>query len=180
MFRIKDKDISIFIVDDDELLIKILTTKFRQNTSYNIHTFPTGEAFLEFYKSQTKTFKRQFHILIIDYMLKPHEPVHSTKNGIDYFKEAQALNPRLKPILISALDNPEISVQASNAGINTFIKKNENAFLRINNQINFIISEIQLEVAHKRSLITRQIFISLLIIFILLATYFFIINSFNS
>jgi len=177
MLKIKDKDVSIFIVDDDELLIKILTTKFRQNTNYNIHTFQKGESFIEFYKNQQRNFKRQYHILIIDYLLKPYEPSHSSKNGIDYLKEAKKLNPNLQAILISAIDNPDISIQAHNAGAIAFIKKNENAFLRINNQINFIISEIQLKIARKRSLITRQIFFSLLIIFILVAAYVIFTNS---
>jgi DNA-binding NarL/FixJ family response regulator len=104
-------------------------------------------------------------------MLNPGVPVHSAKTGIDYIKEAKQINPSLNTILISAVDNPEISILAQKEGINAFIKKNENSFLRVNNQINFIISEIKLKKAHKKSLVTRQIFVTLLIMFSLLIAY---------
>jgi len=107
----------------------------------------------------------------MDYMLTPDVPLHSTKTGLDYIAEAKEVNPDIKTILISAVDNPELAIAAQKGGVNAFIKKNENAFLRINNQINFIISEIQLQRAHKRSLFTRQIFVTLLIMFSLLIAY---------
>lgn len=167
MVKSLDTDVHLYLVDDDELLLKILTTKFQHNTSYKIFTFTNANDFINFYKTQPKN-KKQIHILIIDYLLTPSLPDHATKNGIDYYKEAKSINPDLKTILISAVDKPELAILAQKEGIDAFIKKNENAFLRINNQVSFIISEIKLKKAHQRSLITRQIFLTLLIIFSLI------------
>ncbi|MCX7862775.1 MAG: response regulator [Bacteroidales bacterium] len=179
MIKIKDNDIQIFIVDDDELLIKILQTKFKQNTNYKITTFTSGDDFLSFYKNLPKP-KKQVHILVLDYLLKPHEPLQTSKNGIHYLQEVKKINPDIQVLLISAVDNPDIAIQAQNSGALAFIKKNENAFLRISNQINFIISDLQLRKAHKRSLLTRQIFFSLLVAFALFIIYIFISDLLSS
>lgn len=170
MVKIKDSDIIIYLVDDDELLNKILLSKFQQNTNHKIYTFTSGNDFINYYRSQPKL-KKQVHILIMDYLLTPDVPLHSTKTGLDYIAEVKELNPEIRTILISAVDNPELAIAAQKGGVNAFIKKNENAFLRINNQINFIISEIHLQRAHKRSMFTRQIFVTLLIMFSLLIAY---------
>lgn len=173
MIKIKNSYVHIYLVDDDELFNKILLSKFQQNTDYKIFTFTSGDDFINYYKKQPKL-KKQVHILIMDYLLTPHLPIHSSKTGFDYISDAKELNPEIKTILISAVNNPELEIAAQKNGVNAFIKKNENAFLRINNQISFIISEIQLHKAHKRSLFTRQIFITLLIIFSLLIVFFVI------
>lgn len=171
MVKIKDSEVYIYLVDDDELLNKILLTKFQQNTNHKVFTFTSGNDFFNYYQSQQKNNNKSIHILIIDYMLNPGIPSHSAKTGIDFIKETKSINPEINTILISAIDNPEIAILAQKEGVNAFIKKNENAFLRINNQINFIISEIKLKKAHKKSLLTRQIFLTLLIIFSLLIAY---------
>ncbi len=179
MIKIKENDIQIFIVDDDELLTKILQNKFKQNTNYKITTFTSGDDFLAFYKNQTKS-PKQVHILILDYLLKPLEPIQTSKNGIHYLQEIKKINPDIQVIIISAVDNPDIAIQAQNYGAIAFIKKNENAFLRISNQINYIISELQLKKARKRSLLTRRIFFSLLFIFALFLLYIFFSYFLNS
>ncbi|NSW46053.1 MAG: response regulator [Bacteroidales bacterium] len=172
MVKNKDSEVYIYLVDDDELLNKILLTKFQQNTKHKVFTFTSGEDFIKYYQSlHIKKPNKNIHILLIDYMLNPGVPVHSAKTGIDFIKEARAINPQINTILISAIDNPELSILAQKEGVNAFIKKNENAFLRINNQISFIISEIKLQKAHKRSLTTRKIFVAILIMFSLLIVY---------
>lgn len=173
MVKIKDSDINIYLIDDDELLNKILLTKFQQNTTYNVYTYTSGDDFIQFYHSQPNA-KKQFHIVILDYLLKPLEPAHSTKNGIDFLQEFKQLNPEIQVILISAVENPDISIQAQKYGAAAFIKKNENSFLRIHNQINFLISEIKLQQAHKRSLTTRYLFLTLLLVFIIIFIFVFI------
>lgn len=171
MVKTKDSEVHIYLVDDDELLNKILLTKFQQNTNHKVFTFTNGNDFINYYRSQPKKKNKSIDILIIDYLLNPGVPIHSAKTGIDFIKETKLINPDINTILISAIDNPEIAILAQKERINAFIKKNENAFLRINNQINFIISEIKLKKAHKKSLLTRQIFLTLLIVFSLLMVY---------
>ncbi len=178
MVKIKDSEINIYLIDDDELLNKILLTKFQQNTSYNVYTYTSGEDFIKFYNTLPYP-KKQFHIVILDYLLKPLEPVHSAKTGIDYLQQIKQLNSDIQVIIISAVDNPDISIQAQKYGASAFIKKNENAFLRISNQINFLISEIKLQQAHRRSLRTRHIFLTLLIVFIVIFVYVFITEFFS-
>lgn len=177
MVKFKDSEINIFIIDDDELLVKILRTKFQQNTKYKVYSFSSGDDFITFYKNFPRS-NNHIHILILDYLLKPNEPFQITKNGIDYLKEIKAINPQIQAILISAIDNPDIAVEAHNNGAIGFIKKNENAFLRINNQIGYIVSEIQLKRAHHRSKRVRQLFFSVLIVFFIFISYVFISEIF--
>lgn len=171
MVKTKASEAHIYLVDDDELLNKILLTKFQQNTNHKVFTFTNGSDFINYYQLQQKNNNKSIHILIIDYMLNPGVPVHSAKNGIDFIKEIKSINPEINTILISAIDNPEIAILAQKEGVDAFIKKNENSFLRINNQINFIISEIKLKKAHKKSMLTSQVFVTLLIMFSLLIVY---------
>jgi len=175
MASFKNIDVSIFIVDDDELLTKILRTKFSQNNSYKVYSFSSGEDFLSFYYNYPKS-KKHIHILIIDYLLKPNEPTHLNKNGIDFSNEAKRINPDIKTIVISGVDDSSIAKQAEENGAVAFIKKNENSFLRINNQINFIISETQLHLSHKKSLFFKKIFFAFLIVFLLFIVYIFVSN----
>ena len=159
MVNIKESDINIYIVDDDELLSKILRTKFEQTGDYKIISFVTGEEFLE-YISKTQFIKRQIHIVILDYLLKSNSnPL--AKNGIDILKSIRDLNKEIEVIMLSGLDDVDIATKAIKMGAVSFIKKNENSFLRVQNNVKFIISEKRLKLTRSQSQITKHTFLSL-------------------
>lgn len=178
MVNIKESDINIYIVDDDELLSKILRTKFEQTGDYKIISFVTGEEFLEFI-SKTQFIKRQIHIVILDYLLKSNSnPL--AKNGIDILKSIRDLNKEIEVIMLSGLDDVDIATKAIKMGAVSFIKKNENSFLRVQNNVKFIISEKRLKLTRSQSQITKHTFLTLIIIVLVIAIYYvvteFILN----
>ncbi len=178
MVNIKESDINIYIVDDDELLSKILRTKFEQTGDYKIISFVTGEEFLE-YLGKTQFIKRQIHIVILDYLLKSNSNPQA-KNGLDILKSIRDLNKETEVIMLSGLDDVDIATKAIKMGAVSFIKKNENSFLRVQNNVKFIISEKRLKLTRSQSQITRHTFFTLIAIVLVIAIYYvvteFIIN----
>jgi DNA-binding NtrC family response regulator len=178
MVNIKESDINIYIVDDDELLSKILRTKFEQTGDYRIISFVTGEEFLE-YISKTQFIKRQIHIVILDYLLKSNTNPNA-KNGIDILKSVRDLNRDIEVIMLSGLDDVDIATKTIKMGAVSFIKKNENSFLRVQNNVKFIISEKRLKLTRNQSQITRHTFFTLIALVLVVAIYYvvteFILN----
>lgn len=170
MVNIKETDINIYIIDDDELLTKILRTKFEQTGDYKIITFSTGEEFLE-YITGKQTNRRQIHIVILDYLLKTVTN-EQAKNGIDILKAIKELNSEIEVIMLSGVNDPDLSAISLKHGAITFVKKNENAFLRINNNVKFIISQKRLEKTKKSSMITRHVFLTLTVIVLIIIAYY--------
>ena len=178
MVNIKESDINIYIVDDDELLSKILRTKFEQTGDYKIISFITGEEFLEYF-TKTPIIKRQIHIVILDYLLKSNSNPNA-KNGIDILKSIKELNKDVEVIMLSGVDDVDIATLTIKSGAVSFIKKNENSFLRVQNNVKFIISDKRLKLTRNQSQLTRHTFFTLIAIVIVIAVYYvvteFILN----
>lgn len=178
MVNIKESDINIYIVDDDELLSKILRTKFEQSGDFKIISFVSGEEFLEYFKNNLFN-KRQIHIVILDYLFKTNSNPQA-KNGIEILKSIREVNKEIEVIMLSGLDDVDIASQAIKNGAVSFVKKNENSFLRIQNNVKFIISQNRLRLTKKQSRFTRQLFFILIALIIGFAIYYavseFILN----
>ena len=172
MVNIKESDINIYLVDDDELFNKILRTKFEQTGNYKIFTFSSGESFIEFL-SKNQLNKRQIHISILDYLFKSNNNPNG-KNGIEILKDIQNINSEIEIIMLSGVDDIDIATLAIKCGAVSFIKKNENSFLRIQNNVKFIISEKRLKLTKSQSFSTKVIFIILFSIVILFGIYYFL------
>ena len=176
MVNIKESDINIYIVDDDELLSKILRTKFEQSGDFKIISFTTGEDFLEYF-IKTQFIKRQIHIVILDYLFKSnYNP--DAKSGIDILKTIREINKEVEVIMLSGLDDVDIATLAIKNGAVSFVKKNENSFLRIQNNVKFIISEKRLKLTRNQSKVTRITFFVLIAIVILFAVYYVVSEFF--
>lgn len=171
MVIIKESDINIYLVDDDELLNKILRTKFEQAGGYKIYSFTNGESFLEHFIKR-KFNKKQIHIVILDYLLKSAENPQA-KNGIDILKIIRETNPEVEVIMLSGLDDVDIATNALKCGAVSFVRKNENSFLRIHNNVKFIISEKRLKITKNQSRTTIIIFFALITLVILFSIYYY-------
>lgn len=178
MVNIKESDINIYIVDDDELLSKILRTKFEQSGDFRIISFVSGEEFLEYFNRNLFN-KRQIHIVILDYLFKTNVNPEA-KNGLEILKSIRDVNKDIEVIMLSGLDDVDIASQAIKNGAVSFVKKNENSFLRIQNNVKFIISQNRLKLTKKQSRFTRQLFFILIALITGFAIYYvlseFILN----
>jgi FixJ family two-component response regulator len=172
MVNIKESDINIYIVDDDELLSKILRTKFEQAGDYKIISFSTGEDFLEYFGNKQFN-KRQIHIAILDYLLKSNSNPNA-KNGLDILKVLKEVNKEVEVIMLSGIDDVDIATMAIKNGAVSFVKKNENSFLRIQNNVKFIVSDKRLKLTKNQSQLTRHTFFTLIVIVVLAAAYYFV------
>ncbi len=172
MVIIKESDINIYLVDDDELLNKILRTKFEQAGGYKIYSFTNGESFLEHFIKR-KFNKKQIHIVILDYLLKSSDNLQ-TKNGLDILKTIREINPEVEVIMLSGVEDVDVAANAIKCGAISFVRKNENSFLRIQNNVKFIISEKRLKITKNQSFITKIIFFSLIAAVILFSVYYYL------
>jgi len=161
MSGIKDSNVNIYIIDDDEMLLKILKNKFSTNTNYKLYTFKSAEEFIADYIKYPFS-KRQVHIVILDFLLNGNyqSPEY---NGIEALKAIKKLNKSINVIMLSGVEDVDIATSAMKLGAESFIKKNENSYLRIQNQIKFIVSQKSLNRSQFDKILSRNIFIAALI-----------------
>ncbi len=168
----KDNNVIIYLVDDDEFQLKLLQNKFKNTTKYQLKTFKDGESFLE-HLIKNPVSKKNIVIVILDYFLKTDQ-ASSTKNGLEILKHIREINPQISVIMYSVSDDIDVATSAMHHGAINFIKKNENSFSRINNTINWIISEINLKRKRMHSKVTFRVFIGMVIVIAtILATLYF-------
>jgi len=173
IFNLKfiEEDIIIYIIDGDEFLSKVLKTKFETTTKYKIFPFSSGEEFLE-QIIKKRIPKMSLPIIILDYGLKTHKN-YDAKDGIEILKIIKELYPDIDVIMVSGFEDIDIATTSMHYGAASFIKKNENSFLRIQNTIKYIISKKKLEKTKKQSQLTRKFFLILIITLIVLILFFF-------
>lgn len=162
MFGFKEKNVNLFIVDDDILLLKILENQFKKTSKYNIFTFKTGEDFLHYYISNPVK-KHHIQIVILDYSLSTKSQT-KTKDGIEILKYIKDISRKVHVIVLSGTVTPIISDKMIRLGAEGCIKKNENSFIRIQNKIKWIISERVIRDKRKQSKITFYIFSAILVL----------------
>ena len=165
MFGFKDNNVNIYIVDDDVLLLKILENKFKNTSNYNILTFKSGEDFLHYYISNPVK-KHQIQIVILDYNLNSKQ--NKSKDGSEILKYIKDISKKVYVIVLSGYITDVISDKMINLGAEACIKKNENSFLRIQNNIEWIISERVIQDKRKQYKSTFLIFIGILIVSLLI------------
>jgi FixJ family two-component response regulator len=169
MLGIKDKNVNVYIVDDDKLVLKILSSKFISISKYNLKTYLNGEDFLEdFIKFPPSN--KSINVLVLDYQLSSNLN-KDAKNGNEILKFVKEINPKINVIMHSSNNDIEVASKAIELGARTFVKKNENSFLRINNQIKAVINENILENKKSYSRLTQFIFAGLLIVFVFLVLF---------
>ena len=170
MFGFKDKNVNIYVVDDDVLLLKILDNKFKKTTNYNVFTFKSGEEFLQYYISNPVK-KNQIQIVILDYNLSTKEK--GTKDGVEILKYIKEISQKVHVVVLSGYVTNLISEKMLRLGAAACIKKNENSYIRIQNTIKWIVSEQVIKNKKKQSKQTFLIFFLILMLIVAIG----IINS---
>lgn len=172
MLGFKDHNVHIYIIDDDELLLRILRHKFETSTKYVLNTFTSGEDFLDFF-IKNKPSKKKISIVLLDYHLQ-NNGNQFAKDGIEILKYIKEINKSVHVIIHSGVSDMDIAERSIELGARTFIKKNENSFLRFNNQIKAIISDHIIEEKKNKSRATQFIFGGILILVAMLVVAHFL------
>lgn len=122
-----DQPKKIFIVDDEPLLLEMLSDYLKdQNPNFIIMGFPTGEECL-------KNIQQQPDILILDYYLNSKEK--GAANGIDILKEVKQKNKHLPVIMLSSQKSYSTAAQTIGYGAVHYVIKGKAAFEEIHKLI---------------------------------------------
>ncbi|MFH2095973.1 MAG: response regulator [Bacteroidota bacterium] len=171
MFGSVENKVILYLVDDDDLHLKILHGKLEASTNYELQTFRSGEDFLENILRHPPP-KKTYPIVLLDYYLKNRDN-EDAKNGIEILKIIKEINPGIEVIILSGLEDVDVATSAMHFGAKTFVRKNENSFTRIHSNIQWIISQKDLERKRKQSRTTRTLFFLLLAIVVVAAGLYF-------
>lgn len=131
-----EKQIILFIVDDDALFLKSLEIEFIQNADFNIKTFATGELCLEHLAENPD-------IIILDYHLNGID--NNAINGLETLIRIKAAHSYIPVIMLSSQDKIEVAVNCMHHDAFDYVVKSETAFLRLRKNITSIFKYKEIE-----------------------------------
>ena len=133
--KIENK-ITLFLVDDDALFLKLLEIEFLKHADFSIETFATGELCLE-------QLTKHPDVVILDYHLDGIDK--NAMNGIETLNKIKAFNSDIPVIMLSSQDKIEVAVDCMHHRAFDYVVKSETAFLRLQKAINSIFSYKKME-----------------------------------
>ena len=131
-----DKQITLFIVDDDALFLKSLEIEFLQNADFNIKTFSSGEKCLE-------NLGLKPDVIILDYHLDGTDA--GAMNGLETLIKIKATHAYIPVIMLSSQDKIEVAVNCMHHEAFDYVVKSETAFLRLQKNITSIFKYKEIE-----------------------------------
>lgn len=132
----KENKIRLFLVDDDELYLKLLEIEFMDNADFVIEAFVTGEQCL-------KNLEHNPDFIILDYHLDGIEK--NAINGIEVLDKIKAFNPEIPVIMLSCQDKIDVAVNCMHHKAADYIVKSETSFLRLQKAITSIFHTMKVE-----------------------------------
>jgi two-component system, OmpR family, response regulator len=131
-----EKEILIFLVDDDALFLKSLEIDFAENTKYAVKTFSTGEQCLE-------NLSKNPNVIILDYHLDGIDK--NAINGLETLDRIKKDNPQISVIMLSSQDKIEVAVNCMKHKAFDYIVKSETAFFRSKKAITNLLQYQKIE-----------------------------------
>jgi len=131
-----NKNIKLFLVDDDALYLKLLAIDFNAEGILDIETYPNGEECLVHLANKPD-------IIILDYHLNGIDP--HAMNGIETLDKIKAINPGIPVIMLSSQDKIEVAVDCMHHKAFDYVVKSETAFLRLQKNIATILEIKKME-----------------------------------
>lgn len=120
------KKISVFLVDDDAMYLKLLEKELSGKPEYSIRTFATGERCLE-------NLLEKPDVIVLDYYLNGIEK--NALNGLDTLSRIKSTHPEIPVIMLSSQDKIEVAVNCMKLQAVEYIVKSETAFARLHKAI---------------------------------------------
>jgi len=131
-----NKKISVFLVDDDAIFLKVLETQFKERSSYEVRTFSSGEECI-------KNLSLKPDIIFLDYYLNPTNPKANT--GLQILDQIKAINEDLHVVMLSSQDNIDVAINCMKHKAFDYIVKNESSFIRARKAISVLFYQNKLE-----------------------------------
>ncbi len=127
-----NKKTNIFLVDDDEMYLKLLEVQLAENTTYHLRKFTTGEECLEHLVEKPD-------IIILDYYLNSIE--QKALDGLETLRKIKLQYPELPVIMLSSQDKIDVAVNCMKLNAFDYIVKSETAIPRLNKAIANLIQQ---------------------------------------
>jgi DNA-binding NtrC family response regulator len=129
----------VIFIDNDDSYIRDVLAKFEEVNSYNIKIYSRSKDFFDDFVLIDHSRKEVF-IIFLSTLLESDEQ-NNPIEVLEVLKRIKEINLNTEVIIYSDNDDINIVSAAFHHGAYTFIKKNENVILRIENNIKGIISQ---------------------------------------
>ncbi|MDI1354177.1 MAG: response regulator [bacterium] len=130
------KPITIFLVDDDPLFLKVLETQFKEQTEFEIKSFSTGDECLS-------NLWQNPRLIFLDYHLSDDK--EAANNGLRVLDSIKAKNPLIEVVMLSSQSELEVAVNCMKHQALDYIIKSEGAFIRAKKTIGDLFYRNRLE-----------------------------------
>jgi DNA-binding NtrC family response regulator len=127
-----EKRITIFLVDDDSVYLKLLEIEFLQY-DFTIETFLSGEDCL-------RNMSHKPDMIILDYHLNAHN--RCALSGLSTLDKIKELDNNMPVVMLSTEDRVDVAVNCINHDAFDYVVKSETAFLRLERIISTIFPGI--------------------------------------
>jgi DNA-binding NarL/FixJ family response regulator len=113
----------IFLVDDDEFYLQMLSDSLSKNPGYSIHTFTSGEKCFE------KLYEVRPDVIVLDYFLSDNDPKAET--GLNVLEKIKKSYPSVKVIMLSGQGKYGIAASTIAKGATQYVVKDNDSFKKI-------------------------------------------------
>jgi len=161
-------EIFVYVIDDNPLQLKILLEKFKTTKSFKIvKGFTGGEECLQYIQSH-KYPKNSMIMVIVDFYLDDSNR-EEAENGIDVLNRLKDYDPDIDVIVLSSSDDVDIAASATHFGAVSFVKKGEDDFKKIvNNMVWAIHDKAKLRKKLETKVMIKNIIIGMIVTFIII------------
>ena len=169
MFNTRSKTY-IFLVDHNLDFLNSIKKSIEHPEVYEIFNFTSGERFIA-YLNEKSFRKNDVLIVFLGYQFLD-EGNQTLMNGIEILEATKVINKNIEVVMLSGENEGEFGAYVMKSGAHSFIPKNENIHLRINNIIMSIISKKRLEYNRHAFNIALRILLVYILIIIIIGTFY--------
>ena len=124
--------IKLFLVDDDDVFLKLLEVEFLQNTDLSVETYATGELCIAHLEHAP-------NVIVLDYHLDGI--TKGAMNGLETLDHIKTTHPHIPVIMLSSQDKIEVAINCMHHKASDYVVKSETAFLRLKKIITTILHQ---------------------------------------
>ena len=121
---------SIFVVDDDPLITKLVVKRFTSE-HYRLEAFDYGEEVL-------KSLDKKPDLIVLDYLFQKGDQL--VMNGMEVFDKIKEKQPNVPVIMLSGQERGEIVLELARKGIDDYVIKDNNLLDNLNASIIELLS----------------------------------------
>jgi len=126
------KKYTIFVIDDDSLILEMLKSVISEDKSINVISFLSGEDAL-------LNLDLNPEIVVLDYYLNSIN--NKAMNGLSVLKEIKKNLPSSKVIILSGQEDLEVVYKLNHYNADDYVVKDKNAVLNVKKIIDAIIQK---------------------------------------